>query len=242
MSQMQPEVQPQSGNVFTRKVGPLPMWAWMGIALALAIVYYLYKKNKSSSTSSQNSAQNSSVNTPGGVDASLVPQFVNQVYNQETPPVAPNVTVNNTVPTDNDQPTPPTSNPKPPAPRVQPKPKPVTYKTITVQPGQTLQSLAQQYHTTPDQIADVPGNVYVKGEVPGDKKVGQQLGSGAGLKTGMKLRIPISSLCLAICPWSGPAAPLLLWSRPGWFTRLSQPRAAHRKPRRLMRVCAQIRS
>jgi hypothetical protein len=63
-----------------------------------------------------------------------------------------------------------------------------------VQPGQTLQSLAQQYHTTPDQIADVPGNVYVKGEVPGDKKVGQQLGSGAGLKTGMKLKIPISSL------------------------------------------------
>ena len=79
MSQMQPEsTAPQGGgNVFTRKLGPLPMWAWMGIALALAIVYYLYKKHTSSSTSSQNSAQNSSVNTPGGVDASLVPQFVN---------------------------------------------------------------------------------------------------------------------------------------------------------------------
>jgi LysM repeat protein len=68
----------------------------------------------------------------------------------------------------------------------------VEYKTITVQPGQTLQTLAKQYNTTPDAIADVPGNVYVKGEVPGDKKVGQQLGSGAGLKTGMKIRVPVS--------------------------------------------------
>lgn len=206
MSQMQPEVQPQSGNVFTRKVGPLPMWAWMGIALALAIVYYLYKKHESGSSSSTSSAQNSSMNTPGGVDASLVPQFVNQVYNQETPPVAPNVTVNNTIPSqpsppdnDNNPPpnsgnggTPPAKTPKPTGTRVPPKTK-TTYKTITVQPGQTLQSLAAQYHTTPDQIADVPGNVYVAGEVPGNKKVGQQLGSGAGLKTGMKLRIPITS-------------------------------------------------
>lgn len=200
MSQMQPEVQPESGNVFTRKVGPMPMWAWMGIALALAILYYLYKKNKANSGNSQSTSQNSSVNTPGGVDASLVPQFVNQVYNQETPPVAPNVTVNNTVPpsgpdNDNNPPvstggTPPVKGPKTPPNRVV-TPHKVTYKTITVQPGQTLQSLAQQYHTTPDQIADIPGNVYVKGEVPGDKKVGQQLGSGAGLKTGMKIKVPV---------------------------------------------------
>lgn len=202
MSQMQPEVQPQSGNVFTRKIGPLPMWAWMGIALALAIVYYLYKKHESNSSSSTSTAQNSSVNTPGGVDASLVPQFVNQVYNQETPPVAPNVTVNNNIPAGSTSSgttggTPPNNTPKPVGKTTQPAKK-TTYKTITVQPGQTLQSLAAQYHTTPDAIADVPGNVYVAGEVPGNKKVGQQLGSGAGLKTGMKLKIPITSLWL-IC-------------------------------------------
>jgi len=227
MSQMQPEsTAPQGGgNVFTRKLGPLPMWAWMGIALALAIVFYLYKKHTSGSSTSQSSAQNSSVNTPGGVDASLVPQFVNQVYNQETPPVAPNVTVNNTLPpppanspTPPNNPSPPINTPKPPPAKPTP-PKKVTYKTITVQPGQTLQSLAQQYHTTPDQIADVPGNVYVKGEVPGDKKVGQQLGSGAGLKTGQKIKIPISSLW-KVYPSSGPAALLLSWSRPDSFTKL----------------------
>jgi hypothetical protein len=55
-----------------------------------------------------------------------------------------------------------------------------------------LQSLAAQYHTTVDAIAKAPGNVYVSGEVPGNKKVGQQLGTGAGLKTGMKLNIPVS--------------------------------------------------
>lgn len=206
MSQMQPEsTVPQSGgNVFTRKIGPLPMWAWMGIALAIAIVFYLYKKHTSSSDTSQSSAQNSSMNTPGGVDASLVPQFVNQVYNQETPPVAPNVTVNSTVnnpppvetspPSTPTPPSAPVSNPKPPAPRAPAPAKKVTYKTITVQPGQTLQSLAAQYHTTVEDIVSTPGNVYVKGEVPGDKKVGQQLGTGAGLKTGQKLKIPISSL------------------------------------------------
>ena len=199
MSQMQPEsTAPQGGgNVFTRKIGPMPMWAWMGIALALAIVFYLYKKKTSANSSSTNSSAGGA-NSPGGVDASLVPQFVNQVYNQETPPVAPNVTVNNTVPSQPDIDTPPGQAPPPkPSTGGHPAPKPttphkVTYKTITVQPGQTLQSLAQQYHTTPDQIADIPGNVYVKGEVPGDKKVGQQLGSGAGLKTGQKIKVPIS--------------------------------------------------
>lgn len=98
MSEMQPEATPDSGNVFTRKVGPLPMWAWMGLVLLVAVFYYLYKKNKASSTSSTNpttSAASTAANTPGGVDASLVPQFVNQVYNQETPPAAPNVTETN---------------------------------------------------------------------------------------------------------------------------------------------------
>jgi len=32
--------------------------------------------------------------------------------------------------------------------------------------------------------------VYVPGEVAGDKKVGQTLGTGAGLKTGQVLRVP----------------------------------------------------
>lgn len=73
-----------SGNVFTRKIGPLPMWGWMAIALLVALFYYLYSKNKGGAGASP-----STVNTPGGVDASLVPQFVNQTYTNVTPPAAP---------------------------------------------------------------------------------------------------------------------------------------------------------
>jgi hypothetical protein len=78
------------GNVFTRKVGPLPMWAWMGIALLIAVGYYLIKKKASGNTSGAGSSP-STVNTPGGVDSSLVPQFVNQTFVQDSPPSAPAV-------------------------------------------------------------------------------------------------------------------------------------------------------
>lgn len=103
------------GNVFTRKIGPLPMWGWMAILGVLAVLYSYYKKSKSSSTTANTSAQQAAANSPGGVDASLVPQFINQTYNQETPPPAPNVTVNNTVPapTTTVVPTPPASKPTP---------------------------------------------------------------------------------------------------------------------------------
>ena len=77
-----------SDNVFTRKIGPLPMWGWMAIALLLALFYYLYKKNSSSG----GGASASTVNTPGGVDSSLVPQFVNQNYAAPEPPEAPQMT------------------------------------------------------------------------------------------------------------------------------------------------------
>src|SRR5580692_3803435 len=115
------------GNVFTRKLGPLPMWGWMAIALVLAIVYYAFKKHTSSSTTAQTSATD---NTPGGVDSSLVPQFVNQTYVDQSPPAAPNITSNvnsndinsnNTAPTGNTTTstiTPPAPRPPAPAPKV----------------------------------------------------------------------------------------------------------------------------
>lgn len=76
-----------SGNVFTRKVGPMPMWGWMGVVLLAAIGYYLIRKQGQTTA-----AANQAVNTPGGVDSSLVPQFVNQTYVQDTPPAAPQLT------------------------------------------------------------------------------------------------------------------------------------------------------
>jgi hypothetical protein len=88
----QPESGGGGGNVFTRKVGPLPMWVWMFIALTVAIGYYLIKKKSSSSVSSSATGSGASTAGAGGVDASLVPQFVNQTYVNNSPPVAPTAT------------------------------------------------------------------------------------------------------------------------------------------------------
>jgi LysM repeat protein len=66
---------------------------------------------------------------------------------------------------------------------------PVTgYKEVTVRSGQTLDEIAKEYGITPAQLASA--NTYVKGELPGNAKVGQTLGTGAGLKTGQVLRVP----------------------------------------------------
>ena len=75
------------GNVFTRKLGPLPMWMWMTIALLGALLYHMYSKNKTSSTAAASSAGG----TTGTTDQSLVPQFVNQVYDQSSPTPAPSI-------------------------------------------------------------------------------------------------------------------------------------------------------
>jgi hypothetical protein len=149
MSETAPERPgPSSNNVFLRKVGPLPMWGWMAVVLLLAVLFYMYHKSHSSSSGSSTllangtstTAQNSA-NAAGGVDASLVPQFVNQVYNQETPPAAPNVTVNNTVPAS-------TGNvgAQEPAYGLAGPPS-SSYQAITPQEATTLQSSNNLYNT-----------------------------------------------------------------------------------------------
>lgn len=65
---------PQSGgNILTKQYGPLPLWAWLGIATLIAIGYYLWRRN---------STANSTSTTP----SSDVPQFVNQTYTNVYPP------------------------------------------------------------------------------------------------------------------------------------------------------------
>lgn len=68
-------------NVLTRKIGPLPTWAWVAILSAL-IIGYAYIKNR-------NSSAGASTASPTGTDSSQVPQFVNQTYTTVTPPSAP---------------------------------------------------------------------------------------------------------------------------------------------------------
>lgn len=171
--------QPQSsgsGRFFTRKIGPLPMWGWVAIIGGI-ILLYAYKQ-KSSATTNQTAG---GANSPGGVDSSLVPQFINQTYDNSTPPAAPNVTVNNTIPSPdiditNNIPAPPstpTSNPKPPSPRPAPVTSPIFNGTYAVKKGQTLQQVANQFGITREQLAHANG-----------------LGTGAGLRTGQVLHVP----------------------------------------------------
>lgn len=170
------------GSFFTRKLGPLPMWGWMAIVGILVLVYAYYKKSKDASASAASTQTAATNNTPGGVDSSLVPQFINQTYTQETPPAAPNVTVNNTVPnappdvTNINIPAPPSvspPSPKPPAPRPAPMASPIFNGTYKVKKGQTLAQIATQFGITREQLAHANG-----------------LGTGAGLRTGQTLKVP----------------------------------------------------
>lgn len=88
-----------SGNVFSRKIGPLPLWGWMGVAALMAVLFYLAKKNKSNtSNATTGTGGSSTVDSAGGVDSSLVPQFVNQTYVNSSPPSAPPSTSTTTPP------------------------------------------------------------------------------------------------------------------------------------------------
>jgi len=66
-------------NVLTRKLGPLPTWAWMAILTGLAVAYYLYKKHQEEAAGASSAEQ---VTTPTE-GAGQVPDFI--VQNQ-TPP------------------------------------------------------------------------------------------------------------------------------------------------------------
>ena len=78
-----PPARPRSGggNVFTNKIGPLPMWAWVGIAAAILIIWRMFAAKQSASAAASTAATDSTA-------ANTVPQFVNQVYTSVTPPTA----------------------------------------------------------------------------------------------------------------------------------------------------------
>jgi hypothetical protein len=76
-------------NVFTRKLGPLPMWAWMGVGLAVALAFYFWKQHTSSTSSGSITAPGS--NPDQSVAASQIPQFVN-ITQGYSPPSTPSTT------------------------------------------------------------------------------------------------------------------------------------------------------
>jgi len=180
------------GNVFTNKIGPLPMWAWVAI-IGAAILGYAYFKNRSSGSSTAASSS-----TP----ASDVPEFVNQTYTTVTAPAAPTPNAGGGATTGTPAPTggggggpvnvapppgvgkpgegtvPPAKPPvkptaKPPAKKPGKVTEPIFNAKYTVKPGDTLASVAKRYKITREQLAHANG-----------------YGTGAGLRTGEVLKVP----------------------------------------------------
>lgn len=70
----EPTPQPaHRGNVLTRKLGPLPTWAWIGIAAIAVIAWAYWRRSKQQQSSDM-------------AGAGQIPQFVNQVYSNAEPP------------------------------------------------------------------------------------------------------------------------------------------------------------
>jgi hypothetical protein len=78
MSEMAPERPAKRGNVFTNKIGPLPMWAWLVIAAGIVIGFAWYKSKSAGSAAAASTTS-----------ASQVPDFINQTYTSTVPPTVP---------------------------------------------------------------------------------------------------------------------------------------------------------
>jgi cytoskeletal protein RodZ len=67
MSQMAPEPAPApSGNVLTRKVGPLPTWAWLAISIAGGVGFIWWRNHKAASSAAADSGDGASAEAAEG--------------------------------------------------------------------------------------------------------------------------------------------------------------------------------
>lgn len=169
MSEMGAEAPPEGGGSFlTRRVAGMP--AWVLIVVVAGGAYLLFFRNKGTNATSSGGGGTS---TTGNIDFTPGTTTVNITGGAASAGGSSNGTPN------------PQPKPKPPPKKVKTG---VTMRTYTVKSGDTLASIARKFGISVAALAHA--NVYVPGEVPGDKKAGQTLGTGAGLKTGQVLKIP----------------------------------------------------
>ena len=106
---------PGRENVFTHRIGPLPMWGWLAIVGGALVAWRLYSNKNASS-----GATAATATAPDSTAANTVPQFVNQTYVSTTAPAAPSAPA--PVGTSGGTPT----NPAPVGSSTQPKPTTTT--------------------------------------------------------------------------------------------------------------------
>lgn len=178
MSEPIPEGDGGGGSFLTRKFAGVPAIVWL---LGATLLAYLYFRNKSGGSASSTGGGGTPTTgdisvTPGTTTINVIRQYTGRMHKPSS---------NNGSPPPRHR----THNPQP-KPRTKPpvKKQATTKLTYTVRSGDTLASIAKKYGISIAQLAHA--NVYVAGEVPGNHKVGQHLGTGAGLKTGQRLVIP----------------------------------------------------
>ena len=69
-------------NVFTRRIGPLPMWVWLVLVAVIVLGWALLRRRQQGTTGQ-------AADAGATTDASQVPQFVNQTFTTVQPPAQP---------------------------------------------------------------------------------------------------------------------------------------------------------
>lgn len=186
MSEQAPEAPPGGGggNVFKRKIGPLPMWAWLAIGAAIIGLYVIWRKNQASQAAASSTAGTS---TP----ASDVPQFINQTYTTVTPPAAPAPVaaatpgpVTNPGGVNRPHPTNPGGPDRPPGPISRPR-----QITATGEDTGDINQIAKRYGLTEQELIRANPELR-KIKVRVGRKSVPLIGSGAPIPKGTIVRIP----------------------------------------------------
>jgi hypothetical protein len=156
------------GNVFTRKIGPLPMWGWVSIVGGAIIVWAVYEHNKAGSTAAAATDTSASTTPP---DVFMV-----------SPDTAGTTITNGSGGGSTNTTTPPVQTTPSPGPVTTPKPpkkKPGTRLTEKVgQGGITLATFAKRHNWTQAELASVEKLNNLKST--SKLKKGQQLLAPAG--------------------------------------------------------------
>ena len=160
---------PAAVGMLQRKVAGVPVWV-IGAGVLVLAFYLMHKNSSSSGTGTGNTTGAGFSGT-----ATVYPQRTNVTVNETGGATSTNTQASTT--DVHNTPVPPKTSTTS-----------VSYSTYTVKAGQSLADIAKMFNISVAQLAH--SNVYVSGELPGNAKTGQTLGTGAGLKTGQKLEIP----------------------------------------------------